>query len=156
MASLVDDHYETLMARRNDIAARLYREPHLKQKLAEIDKELEIYDFSKFTKGQNPMTTTPADEIDAVEAALEAGISLSEATSEEAGEGYNADPRMAAGRTAFAAIVSRLRELEAENARLKAALTEIRDRDGSFWNLNLLADRALKADPLAASEEAKP
>lgn len=49
-------------------------------------------------------------------------------------------------RTAFAAILDRLERVEAENARLREALTEIRDRDGSFWNLNLLADRALKAE----------
>jgi len=102
------------------------------------------------------MTTTPADEIAAVEAALMYYTDSTYVTDwgmqEEAEDGDMAR----AGRTAFVAIVSRLRALEAfvgELAAYKSATWESEYHCGLDMARDEIADRA--AALLAASEESK-
>lgn len=54
MNNLQDDHYEMLTKRRNDLQARLYREPHLQSQIDAVDEELKVYDFSQFTVPKRP------------------------------------------------------------------------------------------------------
>ena len=101
------------------------------------------------------MTTTPADEIAAVEAALLIAVQLA-ATSERDDRD---EPEAIAGRTAFAAIVSRLRALEAENARLRAFVEGISHMNAEAYTTVIEPDFTdlipQAAALLAASESAK-
>lgn len=97
------------------------------------------------------MTTTTADEIAAVEAALDfAAIYVEDDYTKSITE---------AGHAAFAAIVSRLRELEAENARLKAFVEGISHMNAEVYTTVIEPDFTdlipQAAALLAASEESK-